>query len=674
MGGSLAALLLEFAGVWPPKGLPAARPAPAPFLFCVLLAAALLWAVVKLLLWLLEPLLQWQQENGKPPRSFLLAPLSSLSPGAAFPSCSLPPAASPASLTGAAEDLLQRPPSVDLTVVVPAFNEALRLPVALAELLWFLEARRAASGLSAASCRPASSLSSSLLSSPDLASSARARPERQATEAAGAGGVPATASRAPSAPPDSSASTFWARVACLSPPAGLLEQAVERAPQSPFFTYEIIVVDDGSSDGTCDIPGLLAAAILSPSSSPSAGLAARAASAAFEEASRACGEVHRGTRLAEPSRQSAACACPDASSFSSSFSLQSSVATAAVRAAAKVHLRAQHRLAEACPSPEERPAEASAEAESEAARNDAPSPPLRGEGAGVPASSPLAAVRLLRLKTNQGKGFAVKLGAKFARGRLLLMADADAATPVEGLVLLERALAEKGRRTLGTLAANDAPQTEPGAASQAHAAAPEVCDGSREESDDGASERGSMHLPPSASTDATWRVLCRLRAVGDSGDSAGEERETGEASGEGDDGSASSAAWRTPLVAFGSRRKLEKAAIASRSWHRNFLMHAFHWCVRVVVGDSRVKDTQCGFKLFTRAAARTLFPRIHLRRWAFDVELLLLARKLRVPVAEVPVAWLEKEGSKLHVLRASFQMARDILLLKCMYAAGIWKA
>ena len=59
-------------------------------------------------------------------------------------------------------------------------------------------------------------------------------------------------------------------------------------------------------------------------------------------------------------------------------------------------------------------------------------------------------------------------------------------------------------------------------------------------------------------------------------------------------------------IAFGSRAHLEKRALATRKWYRNILMKVFHLCVIIVAG-SRVKDTQCGFKMFTRAAVRA-FP------------------------------------------------------------------
>eukprot|EP00887_Chlorella_sp_A99_P001722 scaffold8.g1722.t1 len=85
-------------------------------------------------------------------------------------------------------------------------------------------------------------------------------------------------------------------------------------------------------------------------------------------------------------------------------------------------------------------------------------------------------------------------------------------------------------------------------------------------------------------------------------------------------------------VVCGSRAHLQDAALAKRHWFRNFLMHGFHLLVTMVVG-SAVRDTQCGFKLFSRGAAQQLFPNQRLQRWCFDVELLHLARRLQLGYA-----------------------------------------
>ncbi|KAA1470148.1 glycosyltransferase family 2 protein [Dentipellis sp. KUC8613] len=128
-----------------------------------------------------------------------------------------------------------------------------------------------------------------------------------------------------------------------------------------------------------------------------------------------------------------------------------------------------------------------------------------------------------------------------------------------------------------------------------------------------------------------------------------------------------------PGVAVGSRAHLvHSEAVVKRSFIRNFLMYGLHTVLRIV-GVGHIRDTQCGFKLFTRAAARAIFPQQHLATWIFDVELLLLAKQSRIPVAEVPVEWHEVPGSKLNVMLDSLQMLRDLLVLRANMMLGRWR-
>ncbi|XP_055388413.1 dolichyl-phosphate beta-glucosyltransferase-like [Condylostylus longicornis] len=85
-------------------------------------------------------------------------------------------------------------------------------------------------------------------------------------------------------------------------------------------------------------------------------------------------------------------------------------------------------------------------------------------------------------------------------------------------------------------------------------------------------------------------------------------------------------------------------------------------------------DTQCGFKLFSRKSARSLFPSLHINRWAFDVELIVLASIFNYRIAEIPVDWREIPGSKLQPIAAAVQMARDLVTIRLCYSLGIWKA
>lgn len=73
------------------------------------------------------------------------------------------------------------------------------------------------------------------------------------------------------------------------------------------------------------------------------------------------------------------------------------------------------------------------------------------------------------------------------------------------------------------------------------------------------------------------------------------------------------------IAIFGSRAHLQNLKTNQRSFLRLILMHAFHFFVSLFV-SSRIKDTQCGFKLFTKSSAVRLFKTLHLQRWAFDIE------------------------------------------------------
>ncbi len=121
--------------------------------------------------------------------------------------------------------------------------------------------------------------------------------------------------------------------------------------------------------------------------------------------------------------------------------------------------------------------------------------------------------------------------------------------------------------------------------------------------------------------------------------------------------------------AIGSRAHMAQ----KRDPLRKLLMMGFHALIQLLLGGSGIEDTQCGFKLFSRAAAAKLFPVLHIERWAFDVELVFLAGRKGVPMAEVPVTWHEVAGSKLDPASATIQMARDIIVIRLAYLTGLWK-
>lgn len=131
------------------------------------------------------------------------------------------------------------------------------------------------------------------------------------------------------------------------------------------------------------------------------------------------------------------------------------------------------------------------------------------------------------------------------------------------------------------------------------------------------------------------------------------------------------------LALFGSRAHLQNIQTSQRSYMRLFLMRAFHFFVSLFV-SSRIKDTQCGFKLFTKTAAMIAFNSLHLHRWAFDIELVLISDLEGIKIYEVDVPWREIDGSKLSTSKfslvlVSLSMLRDMICVRACYFAGIWK-
>ena len=82
------------------------------------------------------------------------------------------------------------------------------------------------------------------------------------------------------------------------------------------------------------------------------------------------------------------------------------------------------------------------------------------------------------------------------------------------------------------------------------------------------------------------------------------------------------------------------------------------------VGGFHLSDSQCGFKSFRGDLARKIFAKCETDGFAFDFEVLLLAEKLGVHIAEMPVTIINHRASTVHVLRDSIRMMRDLLRIK----------
>jgi dolichyl-phosphate beta-glucosyltransferase len=99
-------------------------------------------------------------------------------------------------------------------------------------------------------------------------------------------------------------------------------------------------------------------------------------------------------------------------------------------------------------------------------------------------------------------------------------------------------------------------------------------------------------------------------------------------------------------VVIGSRKAAGGSVRRDRSLLREFIGSTFYRITNLLAVPG-IADTQCGFKLFRRAAARRIFPELRETGWAFDVEILFLAQKFGLTIDEIPVNWTAVEGSKV---------------------------
>lgn len=98
-------------------------------------------------------------------------------------------------------------------------------------------------------------------------------------------------------------------------------------------------------------------------------------------------------------------------------------------------------------------------------------------------------------------------------------------------------------------------------------------------------------------------------------------------------------------------------------WLRHLQGRVFNWLVRVLA-VAGLQDTQCGFKAFRREAAREVFRRQLLTGWAFDVEVLFLARRLGLVICEVPVTWRYDPSSRVRPVHDTIAMMREVLSIR----------
>ncbi|HLI27360.1 MAG TPA: dolichyl-phosphate beta-glucosyltransferase [Chloroflexota bacterium] len=117
--------------------------------------------------------------------------------------------------------------------------------------------------------------------------------------------------------------------------------------------------------------------------------------------------------------------------------------------------------------------------------------------------------------------------------------------------------------------------------------------------------------------------------------------------------------WAGADIAYATREGAGARRVGE-PWMRRVMGRAFNWLVRTLALPG-VDDSQCGFKAFTAASAEALFRHATIDGFGFDVEVLYLARQHGLHLAPVPILWCYHANSRVHPLRDTVLMFRDVL-------------
>ena len=113
-------------------------------------------------------------------------------------------------------------------------------------------------------------------------------------------------------------------------------------------------------------------------------------------------------------------------------------------------------------------------------------------------------------------------------------------------------------------------------------------------------------------------------------------------------------------IAIGSRALADSNVAVRQPLWRQTMGRTFNRIVRLLTGLP-FRDTQCGFKVMRREAAAPLFRAARVERFAYDVEILILARQAGLEVREIAVQWRDAPGTKVHAVKDSLLMLRDVV-------------
>jgi len=116
-------------------------------------------------------------------------------------------------------------------------------------------------------------------------------------------------------------------------------------------------------------------------------------------------------------------------------------------------------------------------------------------------------------------------------------------------------------------------------------------------------------------------------------------------------------------VIIGSRYLKADSIKRRQPWYRHAVGRIGNRLVQLILLPN-IKDTQCGFKLFSQNAAHDLFSRMRIKSWSFDLEILALAKILKYQITEVSIVWRDSPYGRINIVRDSIMALLDLFRIR----------
>jgi len=109
------------------------------------------------------------------------------------------------------------------------------------------------------------------------------------------------------------------------------------------------------------------------------------------------------------------------------------------------------------------------------------------------------------------------------------------------------------------------------------------------------------------------------------------------------------------------------------SWHRKIMERVFRILRKIILGNWKIEDTQCGFKVFRREAAQKIFKRATVNRFAFDAEVIFLAKIAGYKIKELPITLQNPKSSHVRIILDPINMIISLIQIRLKHLKGLYK-